>query len=538
MDASASVIAAIEAWRQDIGADAVISDPEVLTEYTQSACASARQVVAVLKPGSHREVERIVATANAHKVPLYPISCGKQWGMGSRLPVRDGAAIVDLARMNRIIQISDQFHYVVVEPGVTQRQLLDHIKENDLPLMLNVTGSTSDTSLIGNAMDRGVGYFDSRAHGISNMQVVLGSGRTIQTGFGHYENAKTRNLYHHGIGPSLDGLFPQGNFGIVTSACIDLMPKPDEHMAAIIKIDDENKLPLLIDALVKLRSDEIILTVAHVGNRERSYITLAPLVYEQLVEAGEPEGEATRNRAVQMLEEGGFGPWSAAIGVLGSKEQLKLAKKAIRKAVGGFAKTMFLNDALVEKAKSMAGKLSFIPAVRKQLTMLKAIEPVYGFTRGEATDKSLKAVYWSAGDFERLNEPDPDHSDSGVLFCLPIIPAHGKTVLEVVCDTRETFARHGFEAAITVNLMDTKSMEGVVSLAFDRRDKVQAKAAQDCIQEMESRYMEQGYPPYRVGINSMHQVVSESDPFWQTVRELKKALDPNNIIAPGRYNLV
>ncbi len=533
-----SATKAIEEWKADIGAEGVLSSSDELDIYTQSACGSQRQVIAVLRPASLEQVQRIIKTANEFMIPLYPISCGKQWGMGSRLPVKDGAAIVDLSGMNRIIAIDEQFHYAVVEPGVTQRQLLDHIKSNNLPLMLNVTGSGSDTSLIGNAMDRGVGYFDSRAHEISNMQVVLGNGETIQTGFGHYENARTKNLYPHGVGPALDGLFPQGNFGIVTSACIDLMPKPDAHMAAIIKIDSEDKLPSLINALVMLRSRGVITTVAHIGNRERSYITLAPLLYEQLLQAGEPDGEATRTKAVQMLEVGGFGPWSAAIGVLGTKAQLKLARKEIRSAVGGFAKTMFLNDALIEKARALAKKLAFIPAVHTQLMMLNAIEPVYGFTRGEATNQSLKSVYWAAGDFEHLDNPDPDHSHSGVLFCLPIIPAHGETVLEVVRDTRETFARCGFEAAITVNLMGTKAIEGVVSLAFDRRNAEQSKAAHACIQEMEARYMEQGFPPYRVGINSMHHVVSENDCFWKTVRDLKAALDPNNIIAPGRYNII
>ena len=110
-------------------------------------------------------------------------------------------------------------------------------------------------------------------------------------------------------------------------------------------------------------------------------------------------------------------------------------------------------------------------------------------------------------------------------------------MFEVVTDTRDTFAKFGFEAAITVNLMDTKAMEGVVSLAFDRRDTERTQKAFECIQAMESRYVEQGYPPYRVGINSMNLVVNEEDPFWKTVRDLKKALDPNNIIAPGRYNL-
>jgi len=538
MESPPSATAAIEAWQQDIGKNSVIADAQSLATYTESVCASQRQIVAVLMPRSLEDVQKLVATANAHKIPLYPISCGKQWGMGSRLPVKDGAAIVDLGRMNRIIEVNAQYHYAVVEPGVTQRQLLDYIKANNLPLMLNVTGSTSDTSLIGNAMDRGVGYFDSRAHGISNMQVVLGNGETIQTGFGHYENAKTKNLYHHGIGPSLDGLFPQANFGIVTSACIDLMPKPDAHMAAIIKIDSEEKLPLLIDVLVSLRSRGIVNTIAHIGSRERSYSTLAPLLYEQLVDAGQPTGEGTRAKAVLMLEEGGFGPLNTSIGVLGTKAQLKHAKKEIRKAVGGFAKTMFLNDGLVEKAKAIGQALSFIPAVHRQLLMLRAVEPIYRLVCGEATDQALKCFYWAASDFQSLEEPNPDHTNCGLLFCLPIIPALGSAVVEVVRETRETFARYGFEAGITVNLMTPRAMEGVVSLSFDRRDAAQAERAHACIQEMEARYMEQGYPPYRVGINSMHHVVSEDDPFWRTVRDLKQVLDPNNIIAPGRYNLI
>jgi 4-cresol dehydrogenase (hydroxylating) len=533
-----SVDAAIEAWIKEIGADAVVAGHEDLNQYTQTACASTREIAAVLKPGTHEQVERIIAVANEHGVPLYPISCGKQWGMGSRLPVQDGAAILDLSGMNRILEVNVQHHYAVVEPGVTQAQILEYIREHNLPLMLNVTGSTSDTSLIGNAMDRGVGYFDSRAHGISNMRIVLGNGQTVQTGFGHFEGAKTQHLYAHGIGPSIDGLFPQGNFGVVTSACIDLMPKPDCHMSAIIKIDAAEKLPLLINALVDLRRRGVFMSIAHVGNRERSFITLAPLIYEQLVESGKPANEGTRNEAVRLLEDGGFGPWSAAIGILGTREQVRFAKKEIRKAVGGFAKTMFLDDRLVARSKALCSALSFMPAMAKQLMLIKAIEPVYGFTRGETTNQSLKAVYWSAGDYENLNQSDPDYSNSGVLFCLPIIPADGDAVREVVQETRATFARHGFEAAITVNLMDTKAMEGVVSLAFDRRDEEMTKRAHECIHEMEERYVQMGYPPYRVGINSMHHVVNDDDTFWQTVRELKKALDPNSIIAPGRYNLI
>ncbi|NQU39800.1 MAG: FAD-binding protein [Lentisphaerae bacterium] len=534
---SPSVVAAIAAWKATPETE-VIDTPEGLAAYTASVCASSRDVWCVLRPANANGVREIVRIANEFKTPLYPISRGGQWGMGSKLPVRDGAAIVDLSRMNRILEINEAFHYAVVEPGVTQGQLIDHIEQKGLKLMLNVTGSTSTTSLIGNAMDRGVGYFASRADGISNMTVVLGNGKTIQTGFGHVEGAKTANLFPHGIGPSLDGLFPQGNFGIVTSACIDLMPEPEHRMTAVVRVESEEKLAAVIDGMIQLRRNGIFHTIAHVGNRERSYILLAPMLYQVMLAAGGTAGPALREQAVAMLEQAGFGPWSAGVGILGTRHQLRYARREIRRTFRGIAKTTFLDDAFIRTAKRVAGILSFIPYVRKQRMLLQAIEPTYGFTQGTTTDTCINTVYWPTGDFEHLDSLDPDQSHSGLMFCLPILPASGHAVCTMVADIRGTFARHGFEAAITVNLMTSKAMEGVVSLAFDRRDVARTEAARACIQEMESRFMEQGYPPYRVGINSMHHVVKEDDPFWQTIRDLKQTLDPNHIIAPGRYNLV
>ncbi|MNY73853.1 hypothetical protein D3C86_2127370 [compost metagenome] len=42
---------------------------------------------------------------------------------------------------------------------------------------------------------------------------------------------------------------------------------------------------------------------------------------------------------------------------------------------------------------------------------------------------------------------------------------------------------------------------------------------------------------YRARADMMEQVVAPGDPFWETVKALKDALDPNGVLAPGRYNL-
>jgi 4-cresol dehydrogenase (hydroxylating) len=526
---------AVAAWEAVVGAEHLYTG-ERLAPLLDSVCGLTREVPCLLRPGSTAEVQQIVEIANRFKVPVYPVSCGRNWGMGSRLPIRDGCAIIDLCRMNRILEVNPQHHYAVIEPGVTQRQLYEYIQQHRLPLMINVTGSTADTSLIGNSMDRGVGYFYSRAENLSNLEVVLGNGKILRTGFGHFEQAQTANIYRYGVGPWLDGLFAQGNFGIVTRATFDLMPARPAHLAAIMKIDNPAKLPEFIDRLARLKHDGVIETVVHVGNQTRSEITLAPLVYDQLIARGGKPGPELKARAKALLAKEGFGPWSAIAGVLGTPARLKSARKDIRKALKGVAQTVFLNDFLVQTADRISAPLRSIPFVRNKRVLLHAIQPLYEITKGVPTDAPVKSTYWPVGDDYALNELNPDRSRSGLLYCLPILPIDGTTVAQVMKETEEHFRRHGFDAAITVNLMDSKAMECVVSLCFARDDAEQKAAAHRCIQEMEKHYVQAGWPPYRLGIDSMHQVLTR-DNFWDTPADLKQVLDPEKIMAPGNYSL-
>src|SRR5260370_42151064 len=105
--------------------------------------------------------------ANEVRLPLYPISPGCNWGLGSKLPVRDGAALVDLSRMDAIHEVNETHGYAVIEPGVTQRMLHEHLKNGQSSYFLSVTGSGAETSILGNALDRGIAHQGPRAEQIS-----------------------------------------------------------------------------------------------------------------------------------------------------------------------------------------------------------------------------------------------------------------------------------------------------------------------------------------------------------------------------------
>jgi 4-cresol dehydrogenase (hydroxylating) len=533
-----SIRRAIDEWTRILGAENVLQGEESLEPFLRNASGLCREVQVVLRPGSTEEVRDIVAVSNRWRVPLYPVSCGKNWGLGSALPVRDGGAVVDLRRMNRIVEVNTDRCYAVVEPGVTQGQLYDHLLAHEIPLTLNVTGSGTRTSLIGNSLDRGIGYFSSRADSLSGLEVVLGNGEVLHTGMSHFPGSKTSYLYRHGIGPSLDGLFFQSAYGIVTRAGVELLPAAAGHMAVVASVDSESSLAGLVDNLVHLRKRDILRTVIHVGNRRRTEITLGPILYDTLSRVESEDEPARKKRVEAVLDAEGFGPWSAVAGVTGTQGFLKQARKEIRRALRGFAKVRFLTDDKLRFLQKLVDALSFLSGASNKKAMLHAMRPLYGLSRGIPTDEALKSVYWPLKEQPVDDPPDPDNSPCGILYCLPFIPSTGACAREAIDLAEKEFSEHGFVPYITLNVVDEKSSECVITLAFRKTNEEETSRAHACIETLQARYLEEGFIPYRVGIQSMDQIVDESDVFWRTVRDLKQVLDPNNIISPGRYNLI
>ncbi len=134
--------------------------------------------------------------------PSIPISSGKNWGYGSRVPPRDGV-LVDLGRLNRIVDFSEELAYVTVEPGVTQRQLYQFLPERSSQLWMDATGASPDCSIVGNTMERGFGHTPMGDHcsNVCGLEVVLGSGDVIETGFARFDNGRTGALQPLGRRP-------------------------------------------------------------------------------------------------------------------------------------------------------------------------------------------------------------------------------------------------------------------------------------------------------------------------------------------------
>ncbi len=528
---------AIVEWRAILGDDYVLVGRGDLEKYENNVSGYARSIPVVLCPSTTDETQSVVRIANRYKTPLYPISTGKNWGFGSRIPSCEDCAVVDLGRMNRIIEVNVEQSYAVIEPGVTQKQLYEYLVEHQLPLLLNVTGSAAETSIIGNALERGIGYFNSRAESLSGMEVVLGTGEIIRTGFGHFENSTSTYVYRHGVGPALDGIFSQSNFGIVTSAGIDLMPVPETQAVMVVQVSSEDKLGDLVEAFSGLLRSGAIDSVIHIGNLPRARIAMCPCIYDYLQAKGLSEEEAS-SAAERYLEEEGFGPWSAVAGLMGSRARVSLAKREIRSALRGIGRVMFLSERLLKFGNQALSFLGFIPSMRRKQAILATVAAQHDFSICVPTSISMQSVCWPVEKRTYAWPYEPDQTRSGMLYVVPFCPLRRKDVDDMVRYATEICSAFKFEPYITLNTVNDRCLEAVINIAFDRAVEEDVQRAQDCIGRMLAKYVEVGMIPYRVGVGDMGHIVKEGDTFWRTVRDIKGALDPNGIISPGRYNLV
>jgi 4-cresol dehydrogenase (hydroxylating) flavoprotein subunit len=234
---------ALRKFEEIVGTQNVLTAAEQLIPYMkimmpvdEAAHAPSAAVIA----SEVEQVQRIVRVCNEHKIPVWPISTGKNLGYGGTPPHSRGQVILDLKRMNRIIDVDPDLCTALVEPGVTYQQLYDYIQERKYPLWLSLPAPSAIAGPVGNTLERGVGYTPYGEHFMfqCGMEVVLPNGELLRTAMGGISNANTWQVFKWGYGPYLDGIFTQSNYGIVTKLGFWLMPAPDVYKPFAVSYPD------------------------------------------------------------------------------------------------------------------------------------------------------------------------------------------------------------------------------------------------------------------------------------------------------------
>ncbi|MEU8356724.1 FAD-binding oxidoreductase [Nonomuraea sp. NPDC048882] len=445
-----------------------------------------RSVAGVESPRTLDEVRALVRRATAAKLRLYPISTGRNWGMGSGMPVTDDNLVVDLGGMNRVRSLDLEAGYAVIEPGVTQRQLAAVLR--DTPWMLNVTASCADTSVIGNALDRGDGCVRSRVHDVAGLEAVLADGSVVTTG-----GLDPAGRYHGRVaGPDLTSAFVQHNLGIVTAMAVSLVPRPQT------------------------------IGLVH-GRMPRDQVGAAVGAVTGFLRSGNPADGLLRVRELSLVP--GHGDWALPPGVdpglftvlgplMGSDATVELAEELLRKA-------------LIEVEGAEALRVVDAAEVAPD-------DPLYPRALMAQGIPTCRGVHAALG----VTSCDQiDEGAMGFLALLPVMPMHERRTEHILAALQTAVDAHTTALMVEWNMVSEHLANGVIQIFFDRGTPDAAYRAHQLRNDGNCLLRGNGCAIYRSDIDhAAADVWSEtSTAGLGMLHRLKTALDPDGLLSPGRY---
>lgn len=510
----------LDSLARAVGREHVLASEADVARAGTATFATSQSVVAVVRPASRQEVQACVKVARKHGATLYPVSRGKNWGLGSRVPPQGGAVLLDLGRLDRILAFDEDLAWVRVEPGVSFGQLYDFLRDRGSRLFANTTGASPHASVVGNALERGdgTGPYGDRAAYVCAIEAVLPTGEVVRTGFGRFDGTPLAPLHRWGVGPSLDGLFTQSNLGIVTEMTLWLSPLPRALAAVRFSIKDPARLGALTDALRGLRLDGTLRSVVGIWNDYRVLSTRQQYPWD-LTGGGTP---LTRAVLDTMRDEWGGATWFGLTA-------LYAPSAAVGAALGAHVESTLAPLVDYLSVEAHAGE----PASGNEL--FSGDDPAFMFLQGIPHEGSLRSVYWR----KRTpvpDDPDPERDRCGVVWACPALPFRGADVAEAARIVEPLMLDHGFEPLVAMVAQSERCIYLVPLIIYDRDVPGEDERAMACHDALLSALAASGYLPYRLGIQSMNAAPAPNDDSIAVIQRLKHAFDPDDILAPGRYD--
>jgi hypothetical protein len=210
----------------------------------------------IVRPETTQEVSEIVKIANKYKIPMVPRGGGADLVGGS---VTEGGILIDLTRMNQIVEINKMDFYCEVECGITWGELVSELHKKGLTTGVLGPGS-GFSATIGGGLSNSTAGFGSTKYGVVpdiclGVEVVLPNpqGTIIKTGAAANKYAKP--FCRYGVAPDFTGLFmgDVGTMGIKTRAFLRLFPETP-YKAQRYYMLQKNDYDKVVELMYKLQS--------------------------------------------------------------------------------------------------------------------------------------------------------------------------------------------------------------------------------------------------------------------------------------------
>ena len=509
---------AIAEWAAILGESGVITAGGA--DFGVSTIGTKRSIPAVLRPENQEQVAAILKVAQSWQVAVYPVSTGNNWGYGSANPVEDGCVILDLSRLNRISGFDPEMGVITVEPGVTQGALRDFLDSHDGNYLVPVTGAGPTCSILGNALERGYGITPITDHfaAVTKIEAILPDGTLYRTPLSELGGEEVDGLFKWGLGPYLDGLFSQGNFGVVVNMTIALAPVPDTVTAFFFSTKEDDKLEALVPAVrAVLRALGGSVVAINLLNSQRMLSMMTPFPEDKAVDGVLPAHEVE-----SLASSHGVPAWSGVGAIYASKEVARAARRTLRRLLGPVTdRLIFINQRKVEMARTIARVMPGSLATRVK-GMADTLAGALEIMHGTPNDVALALAYWRSGALPAPGQPkNPARDGCGLIWFAPLVPIRGKDVRRYTNMIEKICPQYGINPLITLTTVNDRCFDSTVPLLFDRSNADATARANNCYRALFEAGQKEGFLPYRLNINAMDILNTDSSAFSTLASKLQ-----------------
>ena len=318
----------------------------------------------VARPDNVEEIQAIVRLANQHYFPIIPRGAGTGLSGGS-LPVKSGV-VLDLTRMNRILEIDEENLVAVVEPGVITFAIQQEVEQRGL--FYPPDPASLKTSTIGGNVAECAGGPRAFKYGVTRdyvmgLEVVTPQGDLVKTGGKTVKSVTGYDLTRLYTGS-------EGTLGIITKIYLRLIPKPESiktMMAVFPLLDDATQTVTLmirrgiIPVTLELMDDRTIQCVENFLHLGLPLDAGAILIIE--VDGSRKLIEEQAGQVVDLCREGGASEVRIAANDQ-ERNEIWAARRAVSAAVVQIKPTKISEDVSVPRSQipTMARRLKEIAA--------------------------------------------------------------------------------------------------------------------------------------------------------------------------------